>query len=172
MERADAGTALRPMTAADAPALARIHREARAAAIPRLREPWGEPEVVAWIAAVPMTAPRRVILAEAAGASGPAGYLGLEAAAPSEVLHLYVAPVWQRRGVGARLLDAARAAAPPEGLALLCVRRNHGARAFYRRHGFRPIHRRDAAANEEGEPDVRLAWTPPAPPDRTRGANA
>jgi ribosomal protein S18 acetylase RimI-like enzyme len=165
------GVALRPGVPADAPALARIHREARAAAMPGLHEPWTEAQVAAWIAAVLMAPPRRVVVAEAAGEAGPVGYLGLDPAC-GEVLHLYVEPAWQGRGVGGRLLDAARVAAAPGGLALFCFRRNHAALAFYGRRGFRmTARRRGPAVNEEGEPDVRLAWTP-APQDRTRGVNA
>jgi hypothetical protein len=57
------------------------------------------------------------------------------------------------------------------GLALYAFRRNHAALAFHGRHGIAVTACRDAAANDEAEPDLRLVW-PAASPDLTRGANA
>jgi len=36
------------------------------------------------------------------------------------------------------------------------------ARRFYGREGFVEVEHTDGAGNEEGEPDVRLEWRPPA----------
>lgn len=156
--------ALRPGTAADAATLAGLHRAARAAAMPGIRERWSEAEVAAWLRAVPMAAPGGVLVATDP-VGGILGYLARDRAA-AEVLHLYVAPDAWRRGVGSRLLRAAQQEAGAGGLALFCLRRNHQARAFYERHGFRPVAERDdPGANEEGEPDLRYAWRPL--PDRT-----
>lgn len=161
-----AGVILRPGRAADAPALAAIHRAARALALPGLREPWDEAAVAAWLCDVLL--PRhRVRVAEAAGA--PSGYLGLDEAA-GMVLHLYVAPAWQGRGMGRALLAEAREAAPG-GLALHVFQRNLAARRCHGRQGFRAAEARPASANEEGEPDL-LYLLPPEPPDLTRGENA
>ncbi|WP_431268489.1 GNAT family N-acetyltransferase [Dankookia sp. P2] len=140
---AGAAVTLRPGQPADAPALAQIHRAAREAALPGLREPWGEAAVAAWLRDT-LLARHRVWVAVAAGSA--IAYLGL---AGTELLHLYVAPGFQRRGIGGRLLAGAIAAAPG-GLALYAFERNHAARRFYERHGFRGAERRPASANEEG----------------------
>ena len=91
-------------------------------------------------------------------AGSPVAYLGLDEAR-AEVLHLYVAPGFQGRGIGGRLLAEATAAAPG-GLALHAFERNHAARRFYERHGFRAAERRPASANEEGEPDILYVLAP------------
>jgi GNAT superfamily N-acetyltransferase len=77
------------------------------------------------------------------------------------VAHLYVRPDAQRAGIGSALLEAAKARRP-NGLRLWVFQRNQDARAFYARHGFAEVERTDGAANEEREPDVLLAWTPPS----------
>ncbi|MFZ4407177.1 MAG: GNAT family N-acetyltransferase [Paracraurococcus sp.] len=154
----NAGTdvTLRPGCAADAAALARLFLAARASAQPRFAEPHGEAAVAAWLAGV-LLARHRVTVAAAGGAA--IGYLGRDGAA---VLHLYVAPAWQRRGVGAALLRQAQAELPA-GLALVVFEANHAARAFYARHGFRAGAFRPGTANEEGVPDVRYVWAPTSP---------
>ncbi|MDO9707081.1 bifunctional 2-methylcitrate synthase/citrate synthase [Paracraurococcus lichenis] len=154
---------LRPGRAADAPALAAIHRAARAQALPRLREPWDEASVAAWLRHV-LLARHRVRVAEAAGR--PVAYLGLDEA-EAMVLHLYVAPPWQGRGIGRRLMEEAKAACPG-GLALHVFQRNLSARRFYERQGFRAAERRPASANEEGEPDIHYVLTPDDRPDERR----
>jgi ribosomal protein S18 acetylase RimI-like enzyme len=58
-------------------------------------------------------------------------------------------------------------AAAPAGLALHAFERNHAARRFYQRHGFRIADRRAASANEEGEPDLRYVLAPRAMSDLT-----
>jgi GNAT superfamily N-acetyltransferase len=85
--------------------------------------------------------------------------LGFLALRESEVDHLYVHPSAQRRGVGGELLEAAKARRP-RGLELWAFQRNAPALAFYARHGFAELRRTDGSANEEREPDVRLAWRP------------
>ena len=59
-------------------------------------------------------------------------------------------------GLGTRLLDRAKAERP-DGLDLWTFQANTGARRFYERHGFVEVARTDGD-NEEGAPDVRLAW--------------
>jgi GNAT superfamily N-acetyltransferase len=145
---------LRPGRPADAPALAAIHRAALDAALPGLVRPWTEAETLAWFAGE-LLARCRVTVAE--GAGQPVGYLAREG---EELLHLYVTPSLHRRGIGAMLLERAKAAAPG-GLRLACFRRNRAALAFHGQRGFRMIACRDATAHAEGEPDVILAWAPP-----------
>ncbi|MBX6747329.1 MAG: hypothetical protein IRY87_35315 [Acetobacteraceae bacterium] len=160
---------LRPGFATGAPALARIHDIARRQALPGRIEPWNEDEVEKWLPDAPIAC-RQVRAAAAAGAGvlmlGHPGFDAVE----GQVLYPCTAPDWLRRGPGSRPIGQAKAASPRR-LALFVSRRNHGARRFYERHGFRATIRREAAANEEGEPDVRLAWTL-APVTDPRGANA
>ena len=52
--------------------------------------------------------------------------------------HLYVHPEAQGRGVGSTLLHKARSLSPRR-IALVTFQRNVSARAFYEKHGFRPL---------------------------------
>ena len=70
---------------------------------------------------------------------------------------LFLAPGETGQGAGAALLDLAKAQRP-EGLCLWVFETNHGARRFYRRHGFVELERTDGSGNEERAPDVRMAW--------------
>lgn len=143
---------VRDAVPADAADLAALFLRARAAAMPGLREPHAEPAIARWLADVLMR-DHRVRVATMGGK--PAGYVGhgRDAGQGAMVLHLYLDPAWQRRGIGSRLLAEAIAAhdAP---LSLVCFARNAGGRAFYEAHGFRPAAFRDGAANEEGEADI------------------
>jgi ribosomal protein S18 acetylase RimI-like enzyme len=70
--------------------------------------------------------------------------------------HLYVHPEAQGHGVGSALLRKARSLSPLR-ITLVTFQRNARARAFYEKHGFRPV-RFTAGENEEGEPDVHYLW--------------
>ncbi len=70
--------------------------------------------------------------------------------------HLYVSPAHWRRGVGGRLLAAAKKASPR--LQLWTFQHNTSARAFYLAHGFEECELTDGQENKEREPDVRMAW--------------
>jgi putative acetyltransferase len=69
---------------------------------------------------------------------------------------LYVAPGWQRRGVGQALLRIAMAGS--SGLQLWTFQRNTAARRFYERLGFVAVEQTDGNRNEEHEPDMRYRW--------------
>lgn len=69
---------------------------------------------------------------------------------------LYLAPKARGRGVGRRLLDAAKARAGR--LELWCLQANLDARRFYAREGFAEIEFTSGAGNDENLPDVRLVW--------------
>jgi GNAT superfamily N-acetyltransferase len=72
---------------------------------------------------------------------------------------LFVAEAARGRGIGAALLEAAKARA--RGLLTLWTfEANHGARRFYARHGFVEAGRTDGE-NDEGLPDVLLEWRAP-----------
>ncbi|MDH2442522.1 GNAT family N-acetyltransferase [Amnibacterium sp. CER49] len=72
---------------------------------------------------------------------------------------LYVTPDAQGRGIGTGLLALAKERRP-EGLRLWVFVSNEPARALYERHGFVVIGGSDGEANEEGAPDLLLAWSP------------
>lgn len=84
------------------------------------------------------------------------GFLALRE--PDELAHLYIAAPHTGQGLGGRFLDLARARLP-QGLQLWAFQSNTGAVRFYERHGFVPVEWTEGD-NEEGEPDVRMVWTP------------
>lgn len=83
-----------------------------------------------------------------------------------EIQMLYVRPPSQRRGVGAAMFEAARAALADSRLYWLVVwvvEANHAARAFYRRVGLRP----DGARRDQrlaGEPVTVVRYAGPLNP--------
>lgn len=81
---------------------------------------------------------------------------GWIALSPERIEHLYVAPGWQGRGVGGRLVALAQGRYAR--LDLWTFQANAGARRFYARHGFSEVERTDGQGNEERLPDVRLEW--------------
>lgn len=76
------------------------------------------------------------------------------------VQQIVVAPDQRGQGLGQRLLARAKAA-HPGGLSLWCFEANTAALRFYAREGFRET-RRTEGENDEGLPDVLLAWGPGA----------
>lgn len=87
------------------------------------------------------------------------GIVGFIARRGEEVLALYVAPDARGCGIGSCLLaEAQRAEA---ALSLRTFEANHGARAFYERHGFAEAGRGDGAGNDEGLPDILFIWERP-----------
>lgn len=70
---------------------------------------------------------------------------------------LFLAPGETGHGIGAALLDVAKAARPG-GFCLWVFASNVGARRFYERHGLVELEATDGSANEERSPDVRMAW--------------
>lgn len=75
-----------------------------------------------------------------------------------EIVQLVLAPLARRRGLGGRLLGAAKARAA-DGLSLWCFAANAPALRFYAREGFCVVGG-TAGENEEGLPDLRLEWWP------------
>ena len=84
--------------------------------------------------------------------------LGFIALQGSYVDRLYVHPDRQRGGVGAALLDQAKALSPA-GLTLHTHQQNVSGCAFYERHGFVPI-AYGISAPPESAPDVLYCWQP------------
>ena len=69
---------------------------------------------------------------------------------------LYVAAGARGQGIGTALLRHLQARQPR--LRLWTFEANAGAQRFYARHGFAEVTRTDGAGNDEGLPDVQLAW--------------
>lgn len=69
---------------------------------------------------------------------------------------LYVAGDVRRRGIGSALLQHMQAGC--DALTLWTFQANTQALAFYACHGFAPVEKTDGAGNDEGLPDIRLAW--------------
>jgi GNAT superfamily N-acetyltransferase len=86
------------------------------------------------------------------------GFIALEG---DHVDHLYVAPSYQRLGIGEKLLAMAKELCPG-GLTLWTFQRNVRARQFYEARGFLAREFTDGSRNEEREPDVLYAWSPNA----------
>ena len=148
---------LRPATLEDADPLATLYLAAREAAHPAIPRPvHTEPEVRQWFRGRFAAPEAEIWLAE--GDGGPVGLLLLE---DDWVHSLYVDPARLARGIGSALLDLAKALRPG-GLGLWVFESNEAARRFYARHGFGEVRRTDGSGNEEGEPDVELAWPDPA----------
>jgi GNAT superfamily N-acetyltransferase len=94
--------------------------------------------------------------------SRPLGFLAIERSQRDgwDVLEkLYVDPSAQNQGVGAALLEHAKALRP-DGFVLWVFQKNTGARRFYERHGFRLVKLTDGADNMEREPDALYQWKP------------
>lgn len=70
---------------------------------------------------------------------------------------LYLRDGARGQGLGARLLDRAKADAPGI-LALRAFRQATGARRFYARAGFSEVEGSEGADNDAGLPDIRLEW--------------
>lgn len=148
-----AGLVLRPAEVEDADALALIHVLARRASpMPDPVHP--DDDVRRWL--------RERLADEAPGHEAwvaeigglPVGYARTT---PGWLDDLYVQPAHQGGGVGRALLELVTAR-QPGGFCLWVFEANTPARSFYAHHGLVELERTDGAGNEEGEPDIRLAW--------------
>jgi ribosomal protein S18 acetylase RimI-like enzyme len=147
------GVVIRRATGEDAGAIAEIHLQSRRIAMPWLPVVHTDEETHAWVARVLLTN-EEVWVADLNGV-----VIGYAALSPGWLEHLYIHPKQQRRGVGRRLLELAKARRP-EGLQLWVFAKNTPARRFYEAAGFVLVEETDGAGNEEREPDVRYRWRP------------
>ena len=140
---------LRPAEPADVAAVAEVHLLARRAA-PMPPPVHTDAEVRAWLAC--RIDQDETLVAEVGGRV--AAYARLT---EDWLDDLYVAPAHAGQGLGSALLDLAKGLRPG-GFSLWVFETNTPARAFYRRHGLAELERTDGSGNEEGAPDLRMAW--------------
>jgi len=144
---------LRPARRTDADTIAALFLHARREGLPYLPEVHRDDETYDYIRETVM-AESQVVVADVDGEA--VGFVAIDAGL---VEHLYVAPGWQRRGIGDALLAEAKRR-QPGGLDLYTFAANDAARRFYEARGFLAVSFGDGSANEEGLPDVRYAWRP------------
>ncbi len=143
---------LRPATTDDLPAVAELHLAARHGAGGSFPPPvHPDHEARAWVAGWDLSS-YDVWVAERGGE--PVGYARWTSTWLDD---LYVHPDHQGHGVGTALFELV-ASTRPSGFCLWVFESNAPARAFYARHGCLELERTDGSANEEGAPDVRVAW--------------
>jgi len=148
---------MRPARAEEARTLAELFLAAREAAYPAMPHSVHPPEAVhRWFTEL-LGSARETWVAERDDAV--VGYLVLD---PDWLDSLYVRPGATGQGIGAALLDLAKALRP-EGFGLWVFESNEPARRFYRRHGLVEVRRTDGRGNEEQAPDVEMAWLGPDP---------
>ncbi|MBD3927075.1 GNAT family N-acetyltransferase [Nocardioides cavernae] len=143
---------LRPATTDDLAAVAELHLAARRGAGDSFPPPvHPDHEARAWVAGWDLST-YDVWVAERGGE--PVGYARWTSTWLDD---LYVHPDHQGHGVGTALFELV-ASTRPGGFCLWVFESNAPARAFYDRHGCLELERTDGSANEEGAPDVRVAW--------------
>ena len=149
--QASVNATLRPATAVDAPRIAGLLIDTRAAFMPYAPSAHPDPELHGWVANY-LVPSGGVTVAEFQGPVV-AAMATERSAALSWITHMAVDPALVGRGIGSLLLARAmRTLAPP--IRLYTFQANSRARRFYERHGFRPIELTDGRANEERCPDV------------------
>lgn len=141
---------IRPATQTDAKTIAKIHRSARAAAMPWLPVVHTAEEDLVFFRdrVLPL---ETVYVAEIE-----AVIIGFVAFEKDWLNHLYIAPGAFRSGNGSHLLGKAKAGS--DELQLWTFQGNTTARAFYAKHGFEDVEFTDGKNNEEQTPDVRMVW--------------
>ncbi len=148
---------IRRARGADAAAIAEVYIASRRGAARYFPTVHSDDDIRGWIAShvVPNL---EVWVAEAADAAQ--GKIIAMMALDGDMLEqLYVAPAWQRRGVGDGLLALAMRERPAI-LRLWTFQKNTPARRFYEARGFRAIEFTDGSRNEERTPDVLYEWKP------------
>ena len=137
---------LRPATAADAHAMATIHRQAMRVSLSFLPELHTAEEDL-WFMGERLLKEFEAWVAEEAGK-----VVAYVAFSPDWVQHLYVHPDHQGRGMGPALLEVALA--DGRGKRLWTFQQNQRARKFYEDRGFLIETLTDGEGNEEKTPDV------------------
>lgn len=148
---------LRPATPADAPRVADLLIDTRAAFMPYAPSAHPEAEVREWVASG-LLPDGGVVVAEIDGRVVAVMATGL-ADADSWIQQMAVDPSLVGRGIGSQLLGHALRSLPPP-IRLYTFQANTGARRFYERHGFVAIEFGDGQGNEERCPDVLYEFRP------------
>jgi ribosomal protein S18 acetylase RimI-like enzyme len=147
---------IRPARSNDAKAVADVHLDSRREAMPWLPVLHSREDTIAYFAGHVLLH-EEVLVAEANQLV--AGFIALEG---DHVDHLYIAPAYQGRGIGDKLLATAKELRP-NGLTLWTFQRNARARRFYEARGFVAAEFTDGSRNEEREPDALYKWLPSVP---------
>lgn len=147
--------AIRSARSDDAEAIADVHLDSRREAMPWLPVLHSREEGVAYFARHVLVH-EEVLVAEVN--ERVVGFMALEG---DHVDHLYIAPSFQGRGIGDKLLAMAKELRPG-GLTLWTFQRNARARRFYEARGFVASEFNDGSRNVEREPDVLYVWLPKA----------
>lgn len=144
-------TALRPATAADAPRIADLLIDVRAAFMPYAPSAHPDDEVRAWVAS--QLVPSGGVTVATVEGTVQAVMATERASDTCWITQMAVDPALVGHGLGAVLLaHALRTLDRP--IRLYTFQANAGARRFYERHGFAAIAFTDGQANEEHCPDV------------------
>ncbi|MCW2793205.1 MAG: GCN5-related N-acetyltransferase [Nocardioides sp.] len=158
---------LRPATALDLPDIAELHVRVRESAYPQMpRSLHPLPEVRSWVGSWDLR--EQEVWVAAAGPGDGGALLGYARVHGDWLDDLYVDPEAAGQGIGSTLLDLVKTLRPA-GFCLWVFESNVPARRFYERHGLGDLERTDGDANEEKEPDVRMAWPGARPLEFLRG---
>ena len=144
---------LRRATAADAQAIAIVHRAAMRTSLAFLPELHTAEEDQRFFAERFLPG-NEVWVADDGGRIE--GYVGFD---PDWVHHLYVHPDAQGQSIGPQLLALAMADGRPRRL--WTFQQNDRARRFYEKRGFVLLELTDGSGNEEKTPDALYEWRPP-----------
>ncbi len=149
----------RPASAGDAELVAAVYLASRRAFVSFAPLVHSDAEVRQWVAGQLIPAGGVAVAVTRAGEGAVVGMLAVSRQEGANWIdHLYLLPSAVGRGIGARLVERAKAAlASP--VRLYTFQANEGARRFYERHGFRAIRFGDGSGNEERCPDVLYEWT-------------
>jgi 8-oxo-dGTP pyrophosphatase MutT (NUDIX family)/N-acetylglutamate synthase-like GNAT family acetyltransferase len=145
---------VRPAVPSDAATLGEVYLRSRAHALPGVARPHDDADVRRYVRDV-LVGGGQTSVADVCGVP-----VGLVTVASGWVEQLYLDPPWIGRGIGARLVDHAKAL-QPGGLQLWTFQVNAAAQRFYERHGFVAVERTDGSGNEERSPDIRYVWARP-----------
>ena len=139
----------------DAEVIADVHHDSRREAMPWLPVLHSREEAIIYFVGHVLVH-EEVLVAEVN--EQVVGFIALEG---DHVDHLYIAPLFQGRGIGDKLLAMAKGLRP-SGLTLWTFQRKARARRFYEARGFVASEFNEGSRNEEREPDVLYAWLPNA----------
>ena len=149
---------IRPATHIDAEQVASVFIASRRAFVAFAPLAHDDEDVRGWIANVLI--PSGGVTVAVAGTSH-AAVVGMMAVSKKDgvawIDQLYLHPSAVGRGIGSRLIEAAKDSLGSP-IRLYTFEENAGARRFYERHGFRAIAFSDGADNEERCPDILYEW--------------